>query len=90
MKVVFTSKTLGICKISNDSSEYVTLDAIGTCKIEANAAKSKDGTYPKATPVVQSFEIKAVQNSSSGGSTLPLGLALLDLVGLIRCKLLVK
>ena len=90
MKVVFTSKTLGICKISNDSSEYVTLDAIGTCKIEANAEKSKDGTYPKATPVVQSFEIKAVQNSSSGGSTLPLGLALLGLVGLIRRKLLVK
>ena len=107
MKVVFTSKTLGICKISKDSSEYVTLDAIGTCKIEANAAKSKDGTYPKATPVVQSFEIKTVKDTTteepnktppgsnggskkSGGSTLPFGLALLGLVGLIRRKLLVK
>jgi MYXO-CTERM domain-containing protein len=103
IKVVFTSKTLGICKISK-GSEYVTLDAVGTCKIEANAAKSTDGTYPKAAPVVQSFEIKAVKDNTteapstttpsssggskkSGGSPLPLGLALLGLIALIRRKL---
>ncbi len=96
MEVVFTSKTLGICKV--DSSEYVTLDAVGICKIEANTAKSADGTYPKAAPVTQSFEIKAVKDTtteepnpnppkkSSGGSPLPLGLALLGLIALLRRK----
>ncbi len=99
-KVVFSSKTLGICKISKASPIYVTLDAVGTCKVEANAAKSEDGTYPKAAPVTQSFEIKAVKddtteapstttpesNSSGGGAPLPVGLMLLGLIALLRRK----
>jgi len=101
IKVSFTSKTKGICNISKKSPEFVTLDAIGTCKIEANAAKSNDGLYPKASPVIQSFEIKSVkdttteapnqnppkENNGGGGSPLPLGLTLLGLISLLRRKI---
>ena len=101
LAVKFTSTTKSICKITN-GGKYVTLDATGTCKINANQAG--DDTYPKASLITRTFEIKLkaddsteapADNSSSGGgssggSPLPIGLAILGFIALLRRKLLAK